>query len=239
MLGVDEAGGAASLLHLGHHVQGQSGLARAFRTVDLDDAPARQAADAERHVEAQRTGGDGLDLDDLALLPEFHHRALAEGPVDLGERRFESALLIAVFLTHEAQHRLRHWKRPSYPILPKAPASVRRARPCDQDNVHCLFLFAICSFRKNASKRALVLGRGGGDEGEDGRGQGLALADGRLHRRQHEAVQAQRLPEQAGALGAAVRRQGLMQSVNGLIQKGSPTFHDLVVSSNHEGRQSL
>ncbi len=139
VLGVDEARGAAGLLHLGHHVQGQGGLARAFRTVDLDDAPARQAADAQGHIEAERAGGDGFDLDDLALLAELHHRAFAKSSVDLGERRFQSALLIAVFFTHEAQHRLRHWRRPSYPILPKAPPSIAGPTPLMQP------MYTVCS----------------------------------------------------------------------------------------------
>ena len=38
----------------------QRGLAGGFRAVDLDDAAARQAADAERDVEAERAGGDDL-----------------------------------------------------------------------------------------------------------------------------------------------------------------------------------
>ena len=37
-------------------------LPRRLRAVDLDDAAARQAADAERDVEAERAGGDDLDV---------------------------------------------------------------------------------------------------------------------------------------------------------------------------------
>ena len=66
VLGVDEGADAAVLLRLGDDVQRQRGLARAFRPVDLDDAAARQAADAERDVEAERAGRDRLDLDRLA-----------------------------------------------------------------------------------------------------------------------------------------------------------------------------
>jgi hypothetical protein len=62
VLGVDEGGGAAELLHLGDDVQGQRGLAGGLRAVDLDHPAARQAADAERDVEAERAGGDGLDV---------------------------------------------------------------------------------------------------------------------------------------------------------------------------------
>ena len=67
MLGIDEGADAALLLRLGDGVQRQRRLARAFRPVDLDDAAARQAADAERDVEAERAGRDGLDLDHLLV----------------------------------------------------------------------------------------------------------------------------------------------------------------------------
>jgi hypothetical protein len=46
-------------------VQRQRGLARGFRPVDLDHAAARQAADAERDVEPERAGRDGLDGADV------------------------------------------------------------------------------------------------------------------------------------------------------------------------------
>ena len=44
VLGVDEGADAARPLGLAHHVQGQGGLARGLRPVDLDDAAAGQAA---------------------------------------------------------------------------------------------------------------------------------------------------------------------------------------------------
>jgi hypothetical protein len=62
MFGIDEGRRPAGFLRLGDGMQRQRGLARAFRPVDLDDAAARQAADAQRDVEPQRTGGDRLDL---------------------------------------------------------------------------------------------------------------------------------------------------------------------------------
>ena len=62
VLGVDVGGGAAGLLHLRDDLQAQRGLAGGFRAVDLDDAAARQAADAERDVEAERAGGHDLQV---------------------------------------------------------------------------------------------------------------------------------------------------------------------------------
>ena len=78
VFGVDEGADSALLLGFRHGVQGHRGLARAFRPVDLDDAAARQAADAERDVEAQGAGGDGLDLLRLLGRTQAHHRSLAE-----------------------------------------------------------------------------------------------------------------------------------------------------------------
>ena len=70
MFGVDIGGDAALLLGLGHHVQRQGGLARGFRAVDFDHAAARQAADAERDVEAQRAGRNGIDLRHRLILAQ-------------------------------------------------------------------------------------------------------------------------------------------------------------------------
>jgi hypothetical protein len=50
----------------------------------------------QRHVQAQRAGRHGLDLHDLALVAQLHHRALAEGPVDLRQRGLEGALLVRI-----------------------------------------------------------------------------------------------------------------------------------------------
>ena len=89
MLGVDEGADAAPLLGLGDAVQRHGRLARGLRPVDLDDAAARQSADAERDVEPDTAGRDRLDLDHLALA-EPHDRALAEIALDLLERRVQS-----------------------------------------------------------------------------------------------------------------------------------------------------
>ena len=62
VLGVDERAHAAGALRLGDRVQRQRGLARRLGAVDLDDAAARQAADAEREVERDRAGRDDVDL---------------------------------------------------------------------------------------------------------------------------------------------------------------------------------
>ena len=91
MFGVDESRGSAGLLRFGDAMQRESGLARAFGTVDFDDAATRQTADAERDVEPERSGRDRLDLHRF-LRSELHHRALAERAIDLRECGVERLL---------------------------------------------------------------------------------------------------------------------------------------------------
>ena len=83
MLGVDERGDAAQTLGFGDDVKRQGGLARGLRAVDLGHPPARQAADAKRHVERQSTGRDDGDFLEGAAGPEAHDRAFAKLPLDL------------------------------------------------------------------------------------------------------------------------------------------------------------
>ena len=56
VLGVDERGDAAGLLRFGDGVERERRLAARLGAVDLDDAAARVAADAERVVERERAG---------------------------------------------------------------------------------------------------------------------------------------------------------------------------------------
>ena len=58
VLDVDVGGDAAAALGGRDDVVGERGLAGAFRAVDLGDAAAGQAADAEREVEGERAGRD-------------------------------------------------------------------------------------------------------------------------------------------------------------------------------------
>ena len=88
VLGVDVGAHAAVALGLGDDVHGERRLARRLRAEDLDDPAPGQAADAEREVEREGTGRDGLDPD-VAALAEAHDRALAELLLDLAERHVE------------------------------------------------------------------------------------------------------------------------------------------------------
>ena len=65
VLGIDDSGYAAVLLHLRHGVGSQRGLTGRLRTIDLDDASARITAYAKRVVETQtarRDNGYVLDI---------------------------------------------------------------------------------------------------------------------------------------------------------------------------------
>src|SRR5687768_2425230 len=85
MLRVDEGRRATTALHGRDGVQGQRGLPRSLRAVDLHDAAARIAADAEREIERERPARDGIDLV-LGVRTELHDRAFTELLLDLQDR---------------------------------------------------------------------------------------------------------------------------------------------------------
>jgi hypothetical protein len=96
VLGVDEGAHAAALLGLGDDVQGQGGLAARLRPVDLDDAAARETADAEGDVEAERPGRHDRDLALDRVLAQAHDRALAELLLDRAEGEIDRLVAIWV-----------------------------------------------------------------------------------------------------------------------------------------------
>ena len=93
VLGVDERADASAALRLGDDVVDERRLARRLRAEDLDDAPARKAADAESHVERERAGRHGADRH-LRAVAHPHHRALPELPLDLAECDVECFLAL-------------------------------------------------------------------------------------------------------------------------------------------------
>ncbi|EDP65259.1 hypothetical protein BAL199_01894 [alpha proteobacterium BAL199] len=114
VLGIHEGASTACLLGLSDDMQRQRGLARTLRPVDLDNPPARQAADPERDVEADRAGRHGVDLDRPFPLAKLHHRALAERALDLAERRLQCLGFVHPVLLDYAQrhsHRLASFYR--------------------------------------------------------------------------------------------------------------------------------
>ena len=101
---VDVGRDAARLLHLRYDLQAQRRLAGGFRAVDFDDAAARQAAHAQRDVEAERARGDDRQVAGDLGLAHFHDRALAELLFDLQQRGGEGFAFVVV-------HRWWSWSR--------------------------------------------------------------------------------------------------------------------------------
>ncbi len=95
VLGVDEGADAAASLRLGDHVVDERRLARGLGAEDLDDAPARQAADPKGDVQREGAGGDGRD-GHLSLVAHLHDRALAVLPLDLAQRGVEGVFACGV-----------------------------------------------------------------------------------------------------------------------------------------------
>jgi len=94
VLRVDEGANASSALHLGDGVQGQRGLARGLRPVDLDEPPAREATDAQREVQRERPRGEGLYLRGVRRVTQGHDGPLAELLLDGGHRRSDGPKLL-------------------------------------------------------------------------------------------------------------------------------------------------
>ena len=125
VLGVDEGRDPAGLLRVRDRVQGQGRLAAALRAVDLDDPAARQAADAQRGVECDGSGGDHL-YRRPGVIAEPHDRAPAELPFDLGEGGIEGLLPVAAFAAGRPVVRCHENSRGNQG-LPALPARAGRA----------------------------------------------------------------------------------------------------------------
>ncbi len=97
MLGVDERREAPGLLRLGDDLEGERGLAGRLGAEDLDDAAPRDPAHTQGGVHRQGAGRDHRDRN-VGLVSQPHDRALAELPLDLGERRLDGAPFFAGFL---------------------------------------------------------------------------------------------------------------------------------------------
>ena len=77
VLDVDERRESALALRLGDGAQAEGGLAGRLRPVDLDDAAAGQAADAEREIDREGAGGERVDFHP-GVAAQPHDRAFAE-----------------------------------------------------------------------------------------------------------------------------------------------------------------
>ena len=76
-------------------MQRQRRLTGGFRAIDLDDPALGHAADAERGVERQRAGRDGVYLK-IGPVAEAHDRALAEVFLDLPDGGIERLLFVVI-----------------------------------------------------------------------------------------------------------------------------------------------
>jgi hypothetical protein len=82
-------------------VQREGGFAARLGPIDLDDAPPRITADAERHVEPEGARGDGDHVaPDLLALGEPHDGAPPELFLDTSNGEFQRLLLVLVVSHH-------------------------------------------------------------------------------------------------------------------------------------------
>ncbi len=94
MLRINEGRGAAHLLRLGHHLQGQRRLTGGFRAIDFDNAAAWQAPDTQGHVQPDGTGGNRFDIAHRAGIAHAHDRSLTKLLFDLSQRHGEGFVFV-------------------------------------------------------------------------------------------------------------------------------------------------
>ena len=87
MLSINEGGDASVALDLGDGMQGQCGLAGAFRAVNLDNAPLGIST-TQGEIKGEGTCGNRLDPHP-GCVPKAHDRSLAEIALDLTEHEVE------------------------------------------------------------------------------------------------------------------------------------------------------
>ena len=92
MLGIDECGKPPCLLSLGDHVEGHGCLAGGLGTIYLDDAPARDAANAECNIQRQNSRRYDLDIHVCLGFTKTHDCALSMCFLNLLEGIFERLL---------------------------------------------------------------------------------------------------------------------------------------------------
>ena len=81
---VHKSGNTAIGLGVGNRVEGECGFTRGLGAINLDDAAARQSADAERDIESNRTGGNNRNGWPL-VRAESHDRPFSKLAIDLRE----------------------------------------------------------------------------------------------------------------------------------------------------------
>ncbi len=87
VLRINERCLSAELLRLGDHMQRHRRLAAGFRAVNLDHAPAREPAHAQRGVNRQASAGNHTDWHQNIPAAQAHDRALAVVFFNLRYRR--------------------------------------------------------------------------------------------------------------------------------------------------------
>ena len=75
-----------------HNMQCNGGFTAAFRPIDLDDTPLGDTTDAQRNIQRQTAGGNGLYIQ-CGMLAQTHHRTLAKLLFDLSQCGIQCLLL--------------------------------------------------------------------------------------------------------------------------------------------------
>ncbi len=95
---IDKRGHAALFLGLGDYLQGQGGLARGFRAVDLGDPPPGDSAYSQGDIQADGPGGNGR-YGLMCPVGQAHDRSLAVFALNGPDGSFQG-LFLHIFRAH-------------------------------------------------------------------------------------------------------------------------------------------
>src|SRR6185437_2297109 len=98
------------------------------RAINFDDTATRQTADAQCDVEAQRSGGDNLDVFDRLTCAEPHDRPFAELLFDLRER---GSKRLALFSRQSSRAFLAFFHESSFAMMNGACAGCAQPLPSE------------------------------------------------------------------------------------------------------------
>ena len=109
VLGVDEGRQAVLFLRLRDDVEGQGRLPARFGSEDLDDPSPGHSTRPERHVEADRAGGNRGDIGDHLAAAQPHDRPFPKLPLDLGDCQIDRLFSLRRIRSHSRLPCLRPW----------------------------------------------------------------------------------------------------------------------------------
>ena len=98
MFRIDKSTGTTELLRLRNHRQRQGGFPGRFRAIDFNHSTTGQATNTECNIEAERPGGDSLNVFTDIGISQAHDRSFAKLPLYLSQRSGQGFFFVVVHM---------------------------------------------------------------------------------------------------------------------------------------------